>query len=1042
MTAIADDFYVAGGTLKRDAACYVHRRADAALHAALSSGSFAYVLTSRQMGKSSLMVRTAARLRDEGRTIALVDLTAIGRNVTPEQWYSGLIAAVAEQLDREEELAAWWRESPAEGALRRWQTTMRRLVGARDTDRIVVFIDEIDSVRSLPFSTDEFFAGIRELYNRRADETALERLTFCLLGVASPAELIRDTRTTPFDIGRRIELNDFTRDEALALVPGFGRDSVTGRLLLDRVLYWTNGHPYLTQRLCQAVAELPAAVPPQDVDRCCTELFLSPRARERDDNLLFVRERLLGTGAELSDVLELVDRIRGPGVVKDDEQNARIDLLRLSGLTATRDGCVRIRNRIYARAFNAQWVQSSLPGAERRRQRAAYRRGLLRASLIAATVVLALGALAVTAQQQRDRAVAQEAANRQLLYAAEMNLAQQAWGHGDAGRVLELLTKTTPAAGAPDPRGFEWRYLWHVTHAYERIFIGHGEPVTALDVSRDGRYLATAAWDGTARVWDLASATTLLALTSGDANLVSIAFSPDGRRLVTAGGTIRIWDRQTGEALGTLEGHRGRVNRVVFSPDGRLLASAGWDRTVRLWDMTSLTPAAIFEGHADRVNAVVFHPDGRRLATGSLDGTVRLWDVATGRMEMFVDAPGDDFECVAFSPDGSLLALGGWHDGIEVWNLRDRRPVARLRGHNAMVSSAVFSADGRLLLSGGLDGTARVWDVASGAEVRSVTVNEGRAVSAVLFADASTFLTGGRSNAAELWRLDVEQHAQVLNAHEAPVSSVAFSPDGRVLASSGFDGTARLWDAATHALRGVLDHGSQRVQRAEFSSDGRHVMTSGYLPGVRVWDVADGRLRAALDDSINPLFMPGLAGILAKADSMFELRNPDRGHIVRRWPDPENWGLGAITPDGRQVILIKDDGHVQVRNAATMRLERSLRPHVDAISAVIFSPDRSLMAVAALDGLITLWSGERLVATLRGHKGWINSIAFSPDGRRLASASLDRTVKIWDVVHHQELVTLTGHASSVTAVAFSPDGETLVSGGADHTLRVWRASAR
>ena len=88
---------------------------------------------------------------------------------------------------------------------------------------MVVFIDEIDAVRSLPFSTDEFFAAIRECYNRRSEDPAFHQITFCLLGVTTPSDLIQDTRTTPFNIGRRIELTDFSAAEAAPLPGRSGR---------------------------------------------------------------------------------------------------------------------------------------------------------------------------------------------------------------------------------------------------------------------------------------------------------------------------------------------------------------------------------------------------------------------------------------------------------------------------------------------------------------------------------------------------------------------------------------------------------------------------------------------------------------------------------------------------------------------------------------------------------------------------------------------------------------------------------------------------
>src|SRR5207248_1436056 len=145
--------------------------------------------------------------------------------------------------------------------------------------RLVIFIDEIDVVRGLPFATDELFAAIRECYNRRTEDPDLRRLTFCLMGVAAPTDLIRDTRLTPFNIGRRIELDDFTEEEAGPLSRGLdpGGRKWCAETLLKRILHWTGGHPYLTQRLCLAVADQPSISIPAGVDRACEDLFLSHR---------------------------------------------------------------------------------------------------------------------------------------------------------------------------------------------------------------------------------------------------------------------------------------------------------------------------------------------------------------------------------------------------------------------------------------------------------------------------------------------------------------------------------------------------------------------------------------------------------------------------------------------------------------------------------------------------------------------------------------------------------------------------------------------
>ena len=145
---------------------------------------------------------------------------------------------------------------------------------------------------------------------RGTEDADLERLTFCLLGVATPSDLIRDTRTTPFNIGRRVELHDFTDAEAAPLAQGLRRDKTASARLLKRILYWTGGHPYLTQRLCQAVAEDASVTDAPGVDRICEDLFFTTRARERDDNLLFVRERMLKSEADRAALLDLYKRLR------------------------------------------------------------------------------------------------------------------------------------------------------------------------------------------------------------------------------------------------------------------------------------------------------------------------------------------------------------------------------------------------------------------------------------------------------------------------------------------------------------------------------------------------------------------------------------------------------------------------------------------------------------------------------------------------------------------------------------------------------------
>src|SRR5580765_7412436 len=213
-------FFVTGGTLRPDARCYVERQADRDLFEALLRGEFCYVLTSRQMGKSSLMVRAAVKLREQGIAVIVLDLSAIGLNLNAEQWHNGLLAGIGRQLGLEDELESYWDAHSRLSPMQRLIGALRDVALAQRQDPLVIFVDELDVVRSLPFKTDEFFAAIRACSNRRAEDPEFQRLTFCLLGVATPSDLIQDPRITPFNIGRRIELHDFTRGEAAPLAKG------------------------------------------------------------------------------------------------------------------------------------------------------------------------------------------------------------------------------------------------------------------------------------------------------------------------------------------------------------------------------------------------------------------------------------------------------------------------------------------------------------------------------------------------------------------------------------------------------------------------------------------------------------------------------------------------------------------------------------------------------------------------------------------------------------------------------------------------------
>jgi CHAT domain-containing protein/Tfp pilus assembly protein PilF len=349
--------FVAGGTLKPDAVSYIERAADHLLLHLTLAGEYCTVLTTRQMGKSSLMARTCALLRERSVACAAVDLQ--GRSGDQGQWYFGITKQIAADLNLSIETAKWWSEQEFSTPAQRMLDFLVNVVLQEIRSNVVIFIDEVDWMIRLDFS-DEFFATIRSCYNRRATDFSLDRLTFVLLGSASPSQLIKDVTRTPFNIARGIDLTDFTQDEAKPLARYLGAN---GSAILERIFYWTDGHPYLTQMLCAATLEqrpTQLAAPFEIVDSIVNEKLLPLRARSEENNLKFVSDRLAREGRDTRKMLGVYRRILRGERIKNVPTSWIHMSLRLTGIVKVdAERMLRVRNRAYRRVFNEAWVRET-----------------------------------------------------------------------------------------------------------------------------------------------------------------------------------------------------------------------------------------------------------------------------------------------------------------------------------------------------------------------------------------------------------------------------------------------------------------------------------------------------------------------------------------------------------------------------------------------------------------------------------------------------------------------------------------------------------
>ncbi|UQA55318.1 AAA-like domain-containing protein [Polyangium aurulentum] len=354
------------GTLP-EGALYVERPADRILPEALARGEYCHVLAPRQIGKSSLRLRVARKLAAQGIRCASIDLTSIGSAATADEWYFGLVEEVSRKLALPDPVPFWEKHQHAAPA-RRWATYVREILReALAGQRLVVMLDEIDAVRLVSFPMDDFFLTIREMFEGRSEDESLNRISFCLIGVTTPDDLIQNKQATPFNISRQVHLRDFTRAEMSTLAPGLEDLGASPAALLDAVYGWTEGHPYMTMRTCAALSERGPIAPGGEqaqVDEVVRDAFLAHPFE--DPNLGYAAKRFDDPGfdrpeALLTDKILLLRRLLdGERVAADLESPVQMEL-RLCGMVKGVEDAegewLLPRNRIFTTVFDAAWLQ-------------------------------------------------------------------------------------------------------------------------------------------------------------------------------------------------------------------------------------------------------------------------------------------------------------------------------------------------------------------------------------------------------------------------------------------------------------------------------------------------------------------------------------------------------------------------------------------------------------------------------------------------------------------------------------------------------------
>jgi WD40 repeat protein len=376
---------------------------------------------------------------------------------------------------------------------------------------------------------------------------------------------------------------------------------------------------------------------------------------------------------------------------------------------------------------------------------------------------------------------------------------------------------------------------------------GHTAEVVSVAFSRDGSRIVTASWDNTARLWD-AEGKEIAVLKGHVDRVTSAAFNADGSRIVTASadGTARLWDAE-GKQIAVLKGReydvtlRGRalgVNSAGFSADGNRIVTASENMTARLWDAKGKA-IAVLKGHEGSVNSTAFNADGSRIVTASDDTTARLWDAEGNEIAVLKGHEGI-VHSAAFNVDGSRIVTASDDNTARLWDATCKgecKEIAVLKGHQSIVTFAAFSANGSRIVTASWDSTARLWD----AEGKEITVLNGHldiVNSAAFNTDGSRIVTGSADGTARLWDAEGNEIG-VLKGHEDDVRSAAFSADGSRIVTASFDTTARLWDATCKGECkeiAVLKGHENEVTSAAFNADGSRIVTASSDNTARLWD--------------------------------------------------------------------------------------------------------------------------------------------------------------------------------------------------------------